>query len=787
MDVAGQVTGDDVLRDEAFGALLRRLREAAGLSQEELAERAALSSHAVSALERGTRTRPYPHTVRALADALGATDDERGALIAAVPARGRAGRTTPVDAAATGRARDLPVPATPLLGRDEDLARVLDLLQQHRLVTLTGTGGVGKTRLALAAATALRDRFPDGVAFVELAPLLDVDAVVPAVADAVDAVLAPDADPSEALAAHLRDQQLLLVLDNVEHLLGVAPRVATLIEAAPGLTVLATSRAPLRVRGEAELPVGPLRLPTAGEVEESPATRLLLDRAGAVNPGWGGDEADAPVVASICVRLDGIPLALELVAARCRLLDPPSLLDRLDGWLLAGGRDHPERQRTMRATLDWSYGLLRDEEQRLLRLLSVFVGGFRLDDVEQVVELFGGVGEEDVLCVLEALVEQSLVVNVEGAGGRRHRLLEPVAQYARSRIEEAGEWERAAAAHARHFLALAEQTSPRYLDGGQVLALARIDLEHPNITAAIERSLLAGDATTAARFAWALWLYWWLRGHHAQGRRLAEAALAQGPADEVRARAELGAATMAFSLDDVAAARRWWLEAVSHAGDDPLTSANSVAGVGLADLAVGDLDAAANRFAHALDCAEAAGADGEWIAGLSRVWIGTVALLRGEFDEAVGQIEGGLESARRRGDRLSAYIALYNLSQVELARGRPPEARRHLDEGMRLSLETGDVSNLAYLLDAMAVVEAAEGTLARVPILLGAAQGIRETVGYRGYGYYRPDPAAIGAAAERARRHLGADRYDDALDHGRGRPVEDVVALASGAAPGVIS
>jgi predicted ATPase/DNA-binding XRE family transcriptional regulator len=785
--VAGQVRdGHVVPHDEGFGAQLRRLREAAGLSQEELAERAGLSSHAVSALERGTRTRPYPHTVRALADALGATDDDRAGLIAAVPARGRADRAAPVDAA-PAQARSLPLPATPLVGRDADLARARELVARERLVTLTGLGGVGKTRLALAVAHASGSRFADGAAYVELAPLLDVEAVVPAVADALDVTLAPGLEPTSALVDQLRDRTLLLVLDNVEHLLDVAPQVATLLEGAPGLTVLATSRAPLRVRGETELPVEPLALPD-GSGSDSPAVRLLLDRAGAVSPGWGAGPGDRAAVADICVRLDGIPLALELVAARCRLLDPSSLLDRLDEALLAGGRDHPARQRTMRATLDWSYGLLRVEEQRLLRLLSVFVGGFRLDDVEQVVAQYGGVGEEDVLCVLEALVEQSLVVNVEvGAAGRRHRLLEPVAQYARARLEEAGEWGAGAAAHARHFLAMAEEISPRYRDGGQVEALARVDVEHPNLTAAIERSLAAGDATTAGRFAWALWLYWWLRGHHAHGRRVAEAALARGVADDVRARAELGAATMCFSLDDVAAARRWWLAAEEHAGEDPVALANAVAGAGLADLAEGDLDAAAARFERALPCAEAGGPDGEWTAALSWVWLGTVALLRGRFDEAVEQIERGLASARRRGDRLSAYIALFNLSQVELARGRYAAARRHLEEGMRLSLETGDDSNLAYLLDTMAVLEAAEGTLARVPILLGAAQEIREAVGYRGYGYYRPDPAAIEAAAQEARSHLGSDRYDDALDHGRGRPVEDVVALVSGAAPGAAS
>ena len=509
---------------ESLGAVLRQLREAAGLSQEELAERAGLSSHAVSALERGTRTRPYPHTLRALSDALDASEEQRARLIGAVRPRTRAG--APPGDAATARGRELPVPPTPLVGRDEEVARIGRLVREHRLVTLTGTGGVGKTRLALAVSAAQRDRYVDGVVFVELAPLLDHEAVLPAIGDAVEAVVVPGGDLVADIAGRLRDQQLLLVLDNLEHLLQAAPAVAALIEAAPGLTVLATSRAPLHVRGETEVVVEPLRLPSAeAGADDSPAVHLLLDRADAVHPGWGTGPADTADVAAICARLAGIPLALELAAARARVLDPAALLARLDPALLEGPRDLPARQRTLRATLDWSHGLLGPAEQALLRLLAVFVGGFRLDDLEEVATRAGTVEPSRVLPLLEALTAQSLVVPVPG-GPPRFRLLEPVAQYARVRLEEAGEWDLAVAAHAEHFVALAEETGPRYRDGGQVAALARVDLEHPNLTAAAERRLAADDPVTPARLAWALWMYWWLRGHHAHGRRLAEACCA---------------------------------------------------------------------------------------------------------------------------------------------------------------------------------------------------------------------------------------------------------------------
>jgi predicted ATPase/DNA-binding XRE family transcriptional regulator len=755
-----------------LGTVLRALREEAGLSQEELAERAGLSPHAISALERGTRTRPYPHTLRSLAIALDLTDDQRATLLGSVAPR--TARVT-TDSAPNPAPRDLPAPATPLIGRDDDVARVGDLLRTSRLVTLSGPGGVGKTRLVLAVAAGVRERYADGVRLVELAPLLEVDQVLPAVADAVGVVRDPGRPVAEDLVDSLRGQDLLLVLDNAEHLLGAAPDVAALVEAVPTLTVLATSRAPLRVRGETEYAVEPLEVRDLPDGSPSPAARLLLDRAQRVIPGWGSEPEDAAAVAATCQRLAGLPLALELAAARARLLDPATLLARLDTALEAGPRDLPPRQRTMRATLDWSHGLLDEPSRRLLRLMGVFVGGTTLADLEAVAARCA-VGGAGLVGHVEVLVEHSLVV-VEPTG--RLRLLEPVAQYARDLLDDAGEWTEAAAAHAAHYLLVAESNHSSYRDGGQVAALTRIDLEHANLTAAAERCLASGDVETPARLAWELWLYWWLRGDHDHGRRFAETALVHAAdlPDEVHARAALAAATMSFAMDDVAAAAGWWTRAHEHAGDHPAILSNAVAGEGLVALVGGDLVVARDRFEQAMHHAAAGGQEVEWTWGLTHVWLGTVALLEGDADEAVRLIEAGLESARSREDRLSSYIALYNLFQVELGRGDHVAARHHLEESTRLSLETGDQANLAYLLDAGAVLAAATGQHARVPLLLGAAQAIREALGSRGYGYYRPDPATIEAAAAEARGHLGPDRYDDALDTGRGLAATDAAAM----------
>ena len=295
-------------------------------------------------------------------------------------------------------------------------------------------------------------------------------------------------------------------------------------------------------------------------------------------------------------------------------------------------------------------------------------------------------------------------------------------------------------------------------------ALARVDLEHPNLTAAIERSLAADDATTAARLTWALWMYWWLRGHLTHGRRLAESVLDHELPEGVLPRAELAAATMAFALDDVTAALRWWSAALAHADDDPVITANAVAGEGLAALAGGDLVAAAERFELARPIAERGGAEGEWTRALSLIWLGTVRLLHGDADGAVAHIEQGLASARARGDRLTSYIALYNLSQVELGRGDHARAREHLKEGVRLSRQTGDHANLAYLLDASAVLDAARERI----------HGCRSCWVRRKRSGRQSAPegtATTGPTRQPPRRPLARhksisaqDRYDDGLD-----------------------
>ncbi|MDQ4128997.1 MAG: helix-turn-helix domain-containing protein, partial [Actinomycetota bacterium] len=494
-----------------FGTRLRQLREAAGLTQEELAREAGLTARGISDLERGIRKRPYPHTVRSIAVALDLSEGERASLLLSVPKRGTA--TVLAAAPAPGVP---PASLTPLVGREREVEEIVGLLGRTavRLLTLTGPGGIGKTRLSIEAtlASLAGGYYPDGVAFVALAPLGDASLVVPTISRTLGLRETAGARPLDVLCQYLRERKFLLVLDNFEHVAEAAPEVVDLLGSCPDLFALVTSRAPLRVRGEREYPVSPLAVPdparTLGmeEMARTPAVGLFVEQARDASPGFELTQENAAVVAEICRRLDGLPLALELVAAQARFLGPTALLSRLDRALQAeGARDLPERQRTMRATLDWSHDLLHEPERELFRRLSVFAGGFTLEAAEEVC-VDGAVEAEEVLALLGNLVEQSLVVaETSPEGETRYRMLEPVRQYAREKLEND---EGVSQRYARYYLSLAEEAEPRLKGREQVEWLDRLEAENDNLRAAIGWSLEAGDTRMAARFGWALRMYW---------------------------------------------------------------------------------------------------------------------------------------------------------------------------------------------------------------------------------------------------------------------------------------
>jgi predicted ATPase/DNA-binding XRE family transcriptional regulator len=780
---------------DSLGSRLRALREAAGYTQEELAERAGLTAHGVSALERGARTRPYPHTIRALGEALGASEQELAWLRDAVPRRRRSGSSPRVTEQPDGHGAGLMPVATGLVGRDRELSELAGLLRRReaRLVTLTGTGGVGKTRLSMAVVDTVADVFPDGTTFVPLAAVTDADLVLPAVAEAVGLGVTNGPNVEAQVVEHLRILRHLVVLDNVEHLLAAGPAVARLVAGCPGLTVLVSSRAPLRVTGECEFPVSPLGLPPAHDadaaaVTASAAGALLVARAGAVTPGFAVTQTNAGDLATICHRLAGIPLALELAAARLRFLPPAALLARLDDALTLGGaRDLPARQRTMRATIDWSYGLLTDEQQRLFRRLAAFAGGFTLDAAEAIggcpgvtAPEAGRNGSLEVLGQLEVLVEQSLVTAAPERDQARYSMLEPIAQYARTLLAGSVEAAKVRYGHASYYVTFAEQAESHFAHADQLEWLRRVESDNANLIAAMEWSLANGHADIAGRMGWALWLYWYLRGQLQVRRPVIEAVLEHELPDAVRVRVLIIAGNMAAGGGAMDLAGRRWQHALDLARgiDDHAGEASARFGVAIAALQAGDLSTAEDMLRASSAIAAALGADGQWLYAHTRIWSGTARMVGGDPIGALPHFADGLAAARERGDRLTTCIALHNLAEAAIAKGDLDLAGDHLREGTRLCQETGDLANLAYYFDALAVVHARRGDPKRVATLLGAAQSLRELPSSRVYVYHRPDEMPRQSAAEAARAALGDDAYDDAVDIGRSMLSDDAVAYA---------
>jgi predicted ATPase/DNA-binding XRE family transcriptional regulator len=729
-----------------FGELLKWHRLAAGLSQEGLAERAGLSAHGVSDLERGARRAPRAETLRLLAEALDLSPQERAALAAAA----RPGLAPPAAPspphASTSPPHLLPAPPTPLVGRVREVADACARLRDEdvRLLTLLGPGGVGKTRLALAVAAELEHDLAGAVTFVDLAPVRAGHLVLPALARALGVPDTGDRPLAELVRETLGFRRLLLVLDNCEHLLpAVAELVGDLLATCPALRILATSRAPLRLRGEHAFPVPPLALPdplrTVGpaELERIEAVTLFVACARAVNPAFALTETNAAAVAAVCVRLDGLPLAIELAAARTTLLPPPALLARLERrlpLLTAGPRDLPARQQTMRETIGWSHDLLDSGAQKLFARLAIFAGGATIDAIEAVCgdEEPGTVAGRPVFELASSLAEQSLLRAVEQPDGApRLAMLETIREYALERLEARGETEAVRRRHAAVFLALAEEAEPALTGPDQVAWLDRLEVEHDNLRAALEWASTQGEAELGMRLTGALWQFWWMRGHLSEGRaRLAQALVSNDAPAAIRAKALDGAGALAEAQGDCdqAVALHEAALALHQQLGDQLGCARSLQNLGIIEQHDrGNYARAHELFAEALALFRAIDDAHGIAAGLNN--LGTIALRLEDFARATALFTESLERSRALGDRRGIGIGLSSLGALAFVQEDVGQARARYEESLAVWRELGDSQDIAVALGNLGEALQYQGDMARAEALYREALPLCEELG----------------------------------------------------------
>jgi len=637
-----------------------------------------------------------------------------------------------------GAPTSLPAPATPLVGREASLDRLLGILTdpQVRLVTLTGPGGVGKTRLAIAAAAALDHAFPHGIYFVALAAVQDPDVMWKTIASDLGA----DGDDALAVTTHLRDRRLLLVLDNLEQLPGAAAVIAELLAAAPHLAVLATSRRPLHLPGEHEVPVPPLPVPAtaagAGDVAATAAVRLFVQQAGLVRPGFEVTEGNAADVAAICRRLDGLPLAIELAASRARLLAPKALLARLGSSLPLAAADagRPSRQQTLRATIGWSYDLLAPATATVLARMGVFAGGCDLDAFAAVAEPAG-----DPLEVAAELMDVSLVTVTDGPDGEpRIGMLEMIRAYALERLTEAGELEATRLRHAEHFTAFAERAKEKLNTPEHLAAMDRLEAEHDNLRAALAWSLDTQPADPAGaavglRLVQALTGFWYHHAHTTEGRRWLERALelTSEEAGAPLARVAHGLGLLLSEQGDDAAARPFFERslAIWRELGDQVQQARELNSLGISLHHLGQMDAARSVLEESIAIAREIGHRGRLATALSN--LGQLESATGNFDRATQALEEALAIDQETGDVFGVAVDQQSLAMVSLRAGRPREASEMLSRILDYVISSGDPDFLANVLELSACIAAELGAVLRAARLVGAAEALREKSGIR--------------------------------------------------------
>jgi predicted ATPase/transcriptional regulator with XRE-family HTH domain len=759
---------------QSFGAQLKALREAAGFTQEELATIAGLSVHAISALERGERRRPQPETVRALAGALDLTGFARDALVASARAPAR------VTAADELSGFGLPLPPTPLLGRDVDVPMLRQWLGDPavRLVTLTGPGGVGKTRVALDVAHAVAAEGVTRVVFVPLAATREAALVAAAIAEAAGLADVSVPDLPKRLRIAWGDQPTLLVLDNFEQVLDAAPLVADLLSSITPLRVLATSRAVLHLRGEREYVVAPLLLArdaeamSPAELAQSPAVLLFVERAREVQPDFQLTTANGPVVAAICRRLDALPLAIELAAPWIKVLTPENLLrrleyDRLDPTLVA--RDLPQRQQTMNATVAWSYQLLDPEEQQAFRRFGVLPGLFPIDAAAAV--LSGRHPATDDGAALRAtagLMDKSLLVRADNSvvpTCSLYQMLETVHAYAAAELTASGERDDACEGLVRYCTGEAVLAASGLVGPAQAEWLGRVREDLESYRGALGWLIDRGRSAEAADIAWALLFFWVIRGHAAEGLRWYEQILRLSSRTPVtESRALVGAGIMWYAQGDLDRARLGLTRARACADDCGETAIAAQAELihGYVELAVGDAAAARDAITRSNTHFQAAGVP--WGIGQAFSGLAWVALAAGDLDGTEQLLDDAAAAFRDVGPWFLS-LPLYLRALVAIRRGRPDDAIARVRDTLMDLRDLHDKFAFVYALVPLAAATALKRDYETVARIIGLRDAIMQSTGAMAV-----DPSTRDLQEQtegEARARLGTERWELAYTAGR--------------------
>ena len=727
---------------DVFGDALRRHRLAAGLSQQALAERAGLSVRGISDLERGRRRVPRLETVRMIADGLGLDDAGRQELIQAGRTRalGRPVADPPSSSAAEPARSALPPAPTPLIGRAHDVAEVVALMRgpEIRLVTLTGPGGTGKTRLALQVASDLAPEFRDGVLFIPLATLGSAELVLPSVAEALGLHDASAVPLSERVSAKLRETMVLLVLDNFEHVTDAALEIFDVLLGCPHVKVLATSRTPLHLRLEHVIDVNPLGLPRPGHVpgvdqlHAYGALALFVARARAATNRFTVTDENIATIATICERLDGLPLAIELAAARLRAITPDELLVRLDrslAFLIGGPSDLPARHQTLRSTIGWSYGLLGDGDRRLFRRLSGFASGWTLDAACAIAGVPDGDerGEAAVVDGLTVLIDQHLVRRTARAGDpSRYEMLTTIREYGLEQLDQSGE-----AAEVQHILAAlylsyVQHRSTGFYGRQAAELLKQVELEYDNVRAALRWTIDHRDARMALAYGAALREFWSVRGLVSEGRRWLELALELDGADAAtRIRALEAASALACHYGDLDHAERLAMEslALNQQIDD-------LGGIARARHTLGLVAQLRHEYERARVLYDECLALKRRVPGaeLTRT-MGNLAQIRFHLGDAQGSIELFDECIaldQAAGDVTHLALHLTDLGLALLESGADARARQVFETALPMHYEIGHLRMITYTIEGLAAVAGKQHRAERAACLYGAAETLRD-------------------------------------------------------------